>query len=179
MNEAEKLIRDKEWATNFPLQEMKKCGFIDFERDLISKTRSLLSFFGVSSKEGYESYYGSIRSEYLALRISQNHKMNPHALTAWLRRGDIQADELDVAEFDKKELKNCLPDIKDIMARQEADFFNELQQLCSDCENRVVHTPKLPKAPVNGSTRWYRDKPLIQLSNRYKRNDIFWFTFLP
>lgn len=178
LNEAEKLIKDKEWSKNFPLREMKLCGFIDYERDLISKTRSLLSFFGVSSKEGYESYYGNIMSEYLALRISEsNNAKNPHALTAWLRRGDIQADELDVADFDKKKLKNYLPDIKDIMARQEAQFFIELQQLCCECGVRIVHTPKLPKAPVNGSTRWYRDKPLIQLSNRYKRNDIFWFTF--
>lgn len=177
LNEAEKLINDKEWAKNFPLREMKQCGFLDFERNLISKTRSLLNFFGVSSKEGYKSYYGSIRSKYLALRISQNQNVNPHALTAWLRRGDIQADELEAADFDNKQLKKCLPDIKDVMAKQEADFFLELQQLCSDCGIRVVHTPKLPNAPVNGSTRWYRDKPLIQLSNRYQRNDIFWFTF--
>ncbi|MEX2409926.1 MAG: HigA family addiction module antitoxin, partial [Candidatus Paceibacterota bacterium] len=177
LNEAEKLIRDKEWAKSFPLREMKQCGFIEYDRDLVSKTRSLLSFFGVSSKEAYESYYGDIRSQYLAFRMSENHNINPHALTAWLRRGEIQADQIDVADFDHKSLKKCLPDVKHIMARQEKDFFDELQELCSECGIRVVHTPKLPKAPVNGSTRWYRDKPLIQLSNRYKRNDIFWFTF--
>ena len=30
---------------------------------------------------------------------------------------------------------------------------------------------------MNGATRWHNDNPLIQLTDRYKRNDIFWFTF--
>jgi HTH-type transcriptional regulator / antitoxin HigA len=41
----------------------------------------------------------------------------------------------------------------------------------------VVHTPCINKAPINGSTRWIKDTPLIQLTGRYKRNDSFWFTF--
>jgi HTH-type transcriptional regulator/antitoxin HigA len=41
----------------------------------------------------------------------------------------------------------------------------------------VVHTPCINKAPINGSTRWLKDTPLIQLTGRYNRNDSFWFTF--
>ena len=41
----------------------------------------------------------------------------------------------------------------------------------------MVHTPCINKAPINGSTRWINDTPLIQLTGRYKRYDNFWFTF--
>jgi len=63
------------------------------------------------------------------------------------------------------------------MASQPNDFFSQIQDLCKYAGIKVVHTPCLPKAPIHGSTRWFGDVPLIQLSGRYKRNDIFWFTF--
>ena len=63
------------------------------------------------------------------------------------------------------------------MAIQPSDFFSQLQSLCLEAGVKVVFTPCLPKAPINGSTRWLNDTPLIQLTDRYKRNDVFWFTF--
>jgi HTH-type transcriptional regulator / antitoxin HigA len=40
-----------------------------------------------------------------------------------------------------------------------------------------VFTQNLPKAPISGATRWFHNKPIIQLSGRFKTNDHFWFTF--
>ncbi len=56
-------------------------------------------------------------------------------------------------------------------------FLEELQERCLISGVKVVFTPCLKNAPLNGSTRWINDTPLIQLSNRFNRNDIFWFTF--
>jgi Zn-dependent peptidase ImmA (M78 family) len=63
------------------------------------------------------------------------------------------------------------------MAEHPDDFFTRLQALCHEAGVKVVYTPCLPHAPMNGCTRWLGDTPLIQLSGRHKRNDIFWFTF--
>ena len=63
------------------------------------------------------------------------------------------------------------------MANHPKHFFRQLQEICLDAGVKVVHTPCIKKAPINGSTRWLNDTPLIQLTGRYKRNDIFWFTF--
>jgi HTH-type transcriptional regulator/antitoxin HigA len=41
----------------------------------------------------------------------------------------------------------------------------------------VIHTPCLPKTKLHGATRWINGSPIIQLSNQYKRNDFFWFSF--
>jgi Zn-dependent peptidase ImmA (M78 family) len=40
-----------------------------------------------------------------------------------------------------------------------------------------VFTQNLPKAPISGATRWFHNKPIIQLSGRFRTNDHFWFTF--
>ena len=63
------------------------------------------------------------------------------------------------------------------MATQPDDFYFQLQKICSDAGVKIVYTPCIKKAPINGCTRWIGDTPLIQLSGRYKRNDSFWFTF--
>ena len=45
------------------------------------------------------------------------------------------------------------------------------------CGFNNAYVACIKKAPINGSTRWLNDTPLIQLTGRYKRNDSFWFTF--
>jgi len=177
INEAEKIIREKEWASGFPLLEMKKYAFIENERDLVSTTKNLYLFFGITSEEAFNGVYSNLYTQYSAFRISDKHKVNRNAIIAWLRRGEKQAEDILVKEFDTKKVNELIPIFKEIMVNQEDFFFDELQLLCSECGIRLVHTPKLPKAPVNGATRWYRNNPLLQLSNRYQRNDIFWFTF--
>jgi Zn-dependent peptidase ImmA (M78 family) len=52
-----------------------------------------------------------------------------------------------------------------------------LQILCLNAGVVLLFTPKLPKVPLSGSTRWLNNTPLIQLTARYKKNDSFWFTF--
>jgi hypothetical protein len=59
------------------------------------------------------------------------------------------------------------------MTSQPDNFFSQIQELCNYAGLKVVHA--LFKAPIHGTTRWLGDVPLIQLSGRYRRNDIFWF----
>jgi len=174
INEAEKLLKDKEWIKSFPLSEMKKLGMIEFDNDPYSKISSLLNFFGVTSKVAYEQYYNRLNVHF---RMSKKTNINSDALRSWLRSGDLKARETHVNTYSEKKLKESIVAFTEIMITKEANFFNDLQSLCGECGISLVYTPNLPKAPISGSVRWYRDRPLIQLSNRYKRNDIFWFTF--
>jgi Zn-dependent peptidase ImmA (M78 family) len=43
----------------------------------------------------------------------------------------------------------------------------------------LVYTPNIKGVSISGAARWINDgqHPLIQLTGRYKTNDIFWFTF--
>lgn len=57
------------------------------------------------------------------------------------------------------------------------DFTQQLQSICAKYGVAVVFTQNLPKAPISGATRWFHNKPIIQLSGRFRTNDHFWFTF--
>lgn len=166
-----------DWMQSFPINEMIKQEWIEAGKSATDRAYALLTFFGVSSPKAWENYYYGQQLK-VAFRISLAHTKEPHALSAWLRKGDLQSAELKTISFDEKKFKSNLDEIKVLMAKHPDNFFNKLQQLCLEAGVKVVHTPCLPKAPISGSTRWMNEGvPLIQLSGRYKRNDSFWFTF--
>lgn len=166
-----------EWARNFPLADMIKKGWLPKTTDIKEKTAVLLSFFGMSSPDAWYDYYYHKELK-VVFSISLAHTGKPYAISAWLRKGELQAEELTTANpYSEKKFKAILSQVKALMANHPTDFFSQLQQLCLEAGVKVVHTPCLPHAPIHGSTRWLNNIPFIQLSGRYNRNDIFWFTF--
>lgn len=166
-----------EWAKQFPYKEMAAKGWVAQTKKLEERVEALMDFFGISSHIAWTKVY--MQTELKAsFRISLAHTNTPYALSAWLRRGDIQAREIQAPEYSAQALKARLPKLKAIMAAQPEDFFRKIQSICLEAGVKVVHTPCLPKAPINGAARWIENNstPLIQLSNRHKRNDIFWFS---
>lgn len=164
------------WAQCFPLKKMAELGWLEPKKQLAEQTLNLLAFFGMSSHRAWEDYYLQPKLK-VSFRISLAHSKEPHAISAWLRRGELQAEALPDCSYSEKKFNACLPKLKEIMVEHPQNLFQQLQQICGEAGVKVVHTPCLPKAPIYGCTRWIQDTPLIQLTGRYKRNDIFWFTF--
>jgi addiction module HigA family antidote len=164
------------WAKLFPLNDMVKKGWLPQVSTIQERTAEMLTFFGFSNHSAWEDYYFNQQLK-VAFRISLARTNEPYAISAWLRKGELQATGLKSNEYSEKNFKAALPELKSVMAKHPEDFFNQIQSICLDAGVKVVHTPCLPKAPISGSTRWLNDTPLIQLSGRYRRNDSFWFTF--
>ena len=158
------------------LAKMMELGWIPMVKTVEEKVKALLSFFQVSTERAWEDYYLNQQLK-VAFRISLNNTKEPHAISAWLRQGEVQAAETEVCEFSEKALREAIPAMKSLCAEHPADFAVALQELCAKVGVKLVYTPCLPKAPINGSTRWINDAPCIQMTGRHKRNDIFWFTF--
>jgi len=171
-----RLSESAPWAKLFPIADMVKKGWIPAKSTIEEKTSELLAFFSISNHSAWEGYYINQQLK-VAFRISLAHTKEPYAISAWLRKGELQAAELPTKPYSEKGFKDALPQIRSIMAKHPENFFKLLQALCLEAGVKVVHTPCICKAPINGSTRWLNDTPLIQLTGRFKRNDIFWFTF--
>ena len=168
--------KKQDWLKAFPVNEMKKLGWLPDTREKHILVDSLLKFFGVASPQEWEYIY--VKAELsVAFRVSLAHTQSPHAISVWLRKGELQAGEIEIAEFDKKKFKAALADIKEMAFLMPDDFTQQLQSICAKCGVAVVFTRNLPQAPISGATRWFHNKPIIQLSGRFKTNDHFWFTF--
>ena len=165
------------WAQKFPVSEMVNKGWIAPGKTYAERIQSLLAFFGVASQAAWEDYYLN-QTLKVAFRISLKSTKDPYAISAWLRRGELQAAEMQLdAPYNAETFKNSIPQIREIIAKHPADFFEQLRSWCAKCGVKIVFTPCLKKAPINGATRWINNTPVIQISGRYKKNDIFWFSF--
>lgn len=168
----------KEWIIQFPTKIMIKLGWIKNVNDKIELIKEVLTFFGIASPREWEQIYMQ-NDKSVAFRMSLAHINEPQAISAWLRKGEIDARKLKVNMYVKEKFKKVLDEIKIISFKHPKEYPDLLQQLCAEAGVALIYTPNLPGATISGASRWIFNLtvPLIQLSGRYKTNDHFWFTF--
>lgn len=172
----EHLEQCKEWVSSFPLAVMKKLRLLPETRNKTELADGLLKYFRVASPQQWSDIYvGSS----MAFKIELRHTAEPQAISVWLRLGELQAEHLQLAPFDKKALRNSLDQIQTIAYNHDNDWLNQLQQVCAACGVALVYTPCIAKAPIYGATRWIKNNtiPLVQVTDRQKDYNAFWFTF--
>ena len=149
--------------------ELASLGFVEQTKDWHEKTKNLLKFFGVGSFDYLKN------TESIAFRQSSGD-FNEFSLAAWLRCGEIAAVKMQVEKFDKKMVKDLIPEMRKLTTHQDG-FGLKLQELCASVGIALVYTPYFKQTKVNGSCRWIGDKAVIQLNTKGAFSDIFWFTF--
>jgi addiction module HigA family antidote len=164
------------WAGNFPLPQMTKLGWLNSVSTKQEMATQLLAFFGVASPESWENYYCNQQLK-VAFRISLKRTKDPYAISAWLRKGELSAQQIQVSSYSEKTFREIVSDIKSVMSEKPVNFFQQLQDICQKTGVKLVHTPCLNKASIRGATRWINDTPLIQLTERDQPDDKFWFSF--
>lgn len=176
IEQEEKLEEWLDWLSVQPIKELKACGYIKTEKSGTTMAEECLKFYGVAAPNQWQTIYVD---EYVStkFRKSEAHKTTLGALAAWLRIGEIEMRKLSLKDYNKDIFKITLLEIKKLVRDQPEDFAAKLQQLCSNAGVALVYTLCIPKAPISGAARWVGGKPLIQLTDRYKTNDHFWFTF--
>jgi HTH-type transcriptional regulator / antitoxin HigA len=177
--EAEEVFSEQiQWLKEFPINAMQEFGWIAISKDKIQNVKSLLTFFGVAQPQQWKRIYID-RSLSVSFRMSLIHANSPGAMSAWLRKGELQTHEMKINDYDADVFHTILDEVKLLVINQPADFKDQLQKLCAKAGVALVFTPCLPKVTVSGAARWIKNisTPLIQLSGRYKTNDHFWFSF--
>lgn len=172
--EKERMESYLEWLGNVPVKEMVKKGWIPKLKDKFEQLDSVLRFFGVSSPKQWETVW---REYQVAYRQTERFEKCAEAVSAWLRQGEIQAQQIECAPYNRKRFLAVLDEIRGLTRKDPEVFVPELVELCASAGVAVVFVPELPKTGIWGATRWVGDKAVIQLSLRYKSNDHLWFTF--
>ncbi len=165
-----------EWLQQQPIKELKKCGHIKAVKIGSIMVAETLEFYGVVNTEKWESRYINDFAT-TSYRKSQFHQTALGSMAAWLRMGELEMQKMQLPQYDKEAFKKLLEEIKELVLMHPDDFAQQLKYKCAKVGVAVIYTMCLPKAPVSGATRWFRGNPLIQLTDRHKTNDHFWFTF--
>lgn len=173
--EEEKLMRDLDWLKRIPVLDMAKKGWIEKCKDPKTQLVKVLRFFGIASVDQWDDMWPNLA---VAYRQHEHHEISPQAVSAWLRRGEIEASQIACAPYDKVKFRQALEEIRNLTNAHPDVFVPKIQELCASAGVAVVFVPSLPKTAVSGATRWLTStKALIQLSLRYKTDDHLWFTF--
>jgi len=173
--EQEKLEQYSSWVGQFPLRELAARGHVPASRNAEEKTRSLLSFFGVTSPGAWESQYAQLA---VAYRATGAFERSRESVACWLRIGEIEATRIDTAPYDRTRFREALQAIRGLTRLGAMEFEPRMRSLCRDAGVALVFVPELPKTRLSGATRWLSaDKALVIQSLRYRTDDQFWFTF--
>ncbi len=151
------------WMKCFPYEEMVGLGWLPLATNQKDKTHELLRFFGIADHRAWENYYLRQKLK-VTFGLSLKGTEHPHALSAWLRLAEVQAQTIFTSTFSlrkfKADLKQLsLGEISTIEALREA-----ITNFCTQQSAVVLFTPPLSKLTITGAVRWHKKTPVFQLS---------------
>ena len=167
------LEKDLHCLDIFPVGEMVKLGWIEKFKEKSLQLDALLRFFAVASPAQLPV------CPQADFRITESYKTKKDAaiISAWLRKGEIDAKQKHCALFDRQKFKDSLVEIRKLTIIEEPKVFvPRLESICASCGVAVVFVPALTNLGIHGATRWIKDKYIMQLSLYLKSNDNLWFT---
>lgn len=164
-----------EWLNQFPIKAMIDFGWLPDLADPVEMLGAVLNFFGIATPTQWPKVWFEPG---VAFRQSPAFESDPFAVSAWLRQGEIQAQQLDCAPYDTEQFVNALQSIRELTVQPPDVFQPAIIRLCAKAGVAVAFVPELPKVRSSGATRWLTpNKALIQVNLRYKTDDQLWFTF--
>lgn len=163
---------DRSWVAKFPIHEMQSRGLLPVGNES-SVFDGLLSYFGVADRSAWERVWARPAT---ALKQSKAFRSSPGAVAAWLRLGELRAREADAAAYDARKFRRALERARGLTRTH--DFSEELLALCAEAGVVVALVKEIGDCRVSGAAWWLSaERAVVQLTDRYKREDNFWFAF--
>lgn len=173
--EAARSLDWADWYKSFPVKELRKRGWIR-KGTTESEVSDLLKFLGVSSPDSWDAVWQSSK---VAYRQTRKFTKNDYAVSAWVRRIELLADEIETLPYDEMVLRNSLEEIRHCTRLDIAQSLGVVQEILQKSGVAFVVEPALPQTGISGCTRWVTSKKVIvALSLRFKSDDQIWFTLL-
>lgn len=169
----------RQWLLELPVADMVKFGWIERQDNSVqSTTLACQRYFGVPSVKSWRVEYGECLKQ-AVFRTSATFTSSPGAVAAWLRQGELVAEEIACGAWDPDGFQAEVPNLRALTRLPSpSQFTPELQRRCAQfgVAVAVVRAPQGCRA--SGACLMIRtDKALLMLSFRYLSDDHFWFTF--
>ena len=162
-----------EIAKEFPCAEMAKLGWIEKKTNWLEKYQELLRFFASAKLNALNAAVELAPS----FRKGDGKNACQKALASWLRKGVVESQKIQTAEFCKEQTSEHLESFRELTRVGPAALTDELPKVAAGLGIAVVFVPYLKGTYASGAAFWHGETPIVQLSFRWKRHDILWFNF--
>ncbi|NQU42325.1 helix-turn-helix domain-containing protein [bacterium] len=169
------LERSVEWLRSIPTGELVARGVIPDATDKVDLLQATLKFYGVSSVQAWEEVW---EAPEVAARRSRCFETQHGPASAWIRLGELQAQQIDCAPFDRGKFEKAVQAIRYLTRENRSVIQREMGRFCAEAGVALALVREMSKVPWNGATKWLSpQKAMVLLSLRGKGEDIFWFSF--
>ncbi|MDX2065340.1 MAG: ImmA/IrrE family metallo-endopeptidase [Fimbriimonadaceae bacterium] len=165
---------DIEWVKAFPYRVLVNSGLLPAAKATEAKYEQLLRFFGVADREAFNAWQASAVARYR--RSLATKPQTDLLIAAWLREGERQATEIRSGMYSAAEFESAIRYARTLTCMSPDEFLPLLKSRFQQAGVVLLLVPELPAMGVSGATRWLGQKPVIQVTFRYKTTDQFWFT---
>jgi HTH-type transcriptional regulator / antitoxin HigA len=163
---------DEEWLRSLPIRELQKRNLITTANNRERLFDSVLTFFGVADHQAFQRIW---RGPVASFRRSNAFSSHPGAVISWLRIAQLEAQSVKAEPFSAARFRKTLHHIRSLTAQGDP---NELVKMCAEAGVVVVFVSEVQRCRISGAAWWTTPtRAVIALSDRYKRDDHFWFTF--
>ena len=126
--EEKKLMRGLDWLQRIPFAAMVKMGWVEKCKDPKAQLVTVLQFFGIASVDQWNDMWPNLA---VAYRQHGNQEAFPEAVSAWLRRGEIEASAIACDPYDKIKFRQALDQIRFLTSATPDVFVPKMQALCA------------------------------------------------
>lgn len=164
--------QDIEIAKKFPYKEMQNNGWVPKVSKITDKVLALRKFFEIVKLTKLEE---PLIPGIACRRQSVTEKAD-YALLAWAQRAKLEARNIETKSIDLQQLKNSIPNIRNMTNYSPEIFAPNLCKIFSDCGIALVFLPHIGGSFLHGATFYDKNKIVIGLTMRGKDADKFWFS---
>jgi HTH-type transcriptional regulator/antitoxin HigA len=170
-----RLAEDADWLRELPIKELIIRGYLAANVDAATQVEQVCRFFGIADRQRWRQVW---LAPLASFRQSPSFIADAGAVATWLRLGELEAATIDTGPYDAKRFRQALVDIRGLTVQEPETALKCLRTACAEAGVAVVFLPDIGRTRTSGAARWLTPKKaLIQLSDRYKADDRFWFSF--
>lgn len=163
---------DEQWLASLPIKELQKRDFLPAVKDKGQLFDAVLTFFGVADREAYERIW---RRPVASFRRSGAYKSAPGAVVSWLRIAQLKAQSAKAEPYSAARFRKVLQEIRALTAHGDP---NRIVEMCAAAGVVGVFVPEVKGCRISGAAWWATPaRAVVALSDRYKKDDFFWFAF--
>lgn len=170
------LLEFSKWAAKFDPETLERYEITRPKDDPATKAEKILRFFGVASPEAFERAWMQPR---VSFRRSQAFPVTEQNTALWLRLVERNAQNLDVPPLHDAALRKTARTLPAMTMLTIADGFTAARAALTEAGVALTFVREIPRTRVCGATWWLAaDRPVIGLTARGRKPDIFWFNLL-
>ncbi|GAC00405.1 putative Xre family DNA-binding protein [Gordonia namibiensis NBRC 108229] len=159
----------------FPLDYLRRIGAVTADWDDRGGVgRQVLSFFGVSD---IDTLLAQPQRVLASFRQSAAYEVDSFSVATWIQAGCHEAKSRNLPKYDPDALRAMLPELRALTVKSVDVFSREMVELPAKAGVVVVLDAGPMGTRCSGVTHWVQKRPVVQLTDRGKKNDALWFTY--